>query len=98
MSNTGPKEYRKLHEIFGFKNYFKSGNNPLPESGNLRVTQTHRGGFYKAFLNGERISKWSLFDLMGMEGFSGRTLEWHVAAFGLRNIGWDVDCDEMDVS
>lgn len=64
----------------------------------LEVTTTHRGGFYKAKLNGERITREELFTLIGIERLSGYRLEKYLYEFRDSTSNYEVDVSEIDIS
>lgn len=81
-----------------FPNGFQDLRNGHLKVRKLEVTQTHKGGFYKAYLNGERINKETLFKLIQEPLNSGVTLEGLMQKFGENNPSYEILTNEVDIS
>lgn len=64
----------------------------------LDVTSNQSGGFYKAFLNEKRLSKWELFSTLGIQSQQGRTLDWHLDQFEIKHPNFIIERSEIDVT
>lgn len=65
---------------------------------NLKVTVTNFGNFYKAELDGEKINREQLLDILGIHNEGSYRLEFHLDKFAERTNKYNVDYTEIDVT
>lgn len=63
----------------------------------LKVTINNFGYFYKAELEGERITKEELYKVLKLPNYHSMSLEFHLNEFRKHSKDFDVDVWEMDV-
>lgn len=83
---TGSKEqFQQIRQNYGFDIDMSGHLYVEKERQNLEVTETHFGRFYKAKLNGEKINRKQLFDLIGIKHLKGFRLGYYVDIFKKQN-------------
>ena len=96
-------DYRHLQEAYLTDIDMSGGlyleyQNRIPKPKILDVTHTNFGCFYKAKLDGERISKEQLFDILGIKNQGGFRLEYHLNNLQKRSNDYIIKIWEMDVT
>lgn len=64
----------------------------------LSVTVTNFGRFYKGTLNGKEIKKEELFAILGITEYSSLRLEHYLYEFDKRELFYNVNVSEIDVT
>lgn len=91
-------QFAEMQQNYGFDIDMAGHLYVEKEKQKLEVHHTNFGGFYKAFLNGERINRKQLYDLIGIKNLKGFRLEYYVERFKSMNSSlFDVEVWEQSV-